>query len=289
MPIGHRPDRGKRGEQSRDVELHRIPQERVLAAVSGRAHRTGGPDAAVEIVGNEREKQHEHQRREHPVDQEGPEWQTEHVVAGVAPEHRVLPTEVLAVVEQHPGRPASRRVQPGNQPEQRRDGKPNRRGMWGDRLVEPFDHVVGFVGRPEGRGKTVRQVEVAPQQGEEQEPEEGDERELGTDDLVPHRDQPQLVEPEPVGVDTGDAIRRQEEHDDQPEQTEDRHPCRGRPGKADRAHRCEGYRLRPSGKARVKSDWLFRTLNPRAANDGWPTRPSPGRTVRRWSARQRTA
>ena len=206
VPIGHGPHDRQRRQQPRDVQLHRVLQHRILRQPRSRLRLRRRSNAPVQIMGDQRQEQREHKRGEHPVDEERPERQPEDVVPGVVTEQRILPPEVAAVDEQHPGRPSAGRVQPGNQGEKPGHRQPKLGRVRSDRFVVPHDHVVWYHALPERWSEAFGDVEIPPQQDEEHGSEHHDHHDLGDHDLVPDRRETELGEPQTVGVDAGEAI-----------------------------------------------------------------------------------
>ena len=201
-PVGPRPEQGQNRQQHRDVELdaRRHP-------IMG--HR--GPDAAVEIVGDQDHDQGQDQGGEEPVDDEGPEREPEHIEADVAVEQGIRSAEIATVAEQQPRLPLRRGVGPGDEAEQGGHPEADLAGLGPDHGVVSLDQVLFRRFRP-GRGlETIGEVEVAPQDGEEEQGEHRGQEHLGAEGRRPDTAEVELVEPEPVGVETGDAVRRQEQ------------------------------------------------------------------------------
>ena len=197
QPVAHRFEQGQRREQHREMRLHlrRDALQRRLQ-----------PDAAVEIVGHQRNHQHDDQRRERPVHQELVEGQPEDVEAQVLVEQGVLRAElhVGAVSEEDPFVPLalSRRPRDGSENDRDRDtDEPRPRADHRSIAREEFLFRAGWskLGRD-----PVGDEEVGPQHDEEHRAEHDGQQNLRAEHALPHACLVQLGEPEVVGPEAGD-------------------------------------------------------------------------------------
>ena len=113
-------------------------------------------DAAVEVVRDRGDEQHDDEPGEEPVDHELDERQVEDVEADVLVELRVLDAELDAVREQDPLPPLRRDTDPGDQGEEQRDADADPTPEASGGLLVPGDELV--LGRRRGhrRGSAVR-------------------------------------------------------------------------------------------------------------------------------------
>ncbi len=193
------------GEDHRQVRLHlrRDPLGRALE-----------PDAAVEVVGDGRDEQHDHEAGEQPVDDEPDERQLEDVEADVLAELRVGLVEVDPVREQDPLLPLRRDPDPRDEREEHGHRDPDAAGVALGGLAVPGDHLVFGRHRPDpqARREPVGDHEVDEHDHEEHDREHQRRDDLGEEELAPGALLTERVEPEEVGVEAGEAPEAEQEH-----------------------------------------------------------------------------
>jgi hypothetical protein len=215
------------------------------------------PDAAVEVVGRGGQDDGEEQRAEQEPDHHALERIREREVRDVLVELRVLDPEVDAVPPLEPGLPAPGRCDPGEQPDERREGRDR---ATDERRQRPAVAVevallqrVGEAVRPEA----VRDGEVAADGGRHEQAEDSEQQQPGPQHGVEDPGEADLGEPEPVGPEPG-------EHDEQPAENEQRQ--RGRDEEAPAARyrwSSHGWNVRPvCDKGQVTCAASARQLQP---------------------------
>ncbi len=205
-------DQRERGQDHRHVrlDLRSHPLERALRS-----------DAAVQVVGHQRDQQDDDQRVEQPLLDPDQEGQLEHVEADVGVERGVLHPELLGVGEQDPLLPEARLADPGDEAEEQRHHAAHQPLPGRHEVVVAGEQLVLGTGRPEGRRRAVRHREADEAEDGEGQREDGAQRHLGRQDAREHRAQAEIVEPEIVGVEARHPSQRgdeQEQHDDRDDQ-----------------------------------------------------------------------
>ena len=173
------------------------------------------PYAAVQVVGDGGDDQDDDDRGEQPIHHELQERQLEHEEPDVLVELRVLDPEVDGVTEQDPAVPAAGDAGAGDQGEQGGHARAHEHGAGPDDLVVALDKFLLRAHGPESRGDAVGDGEVHPHEDEEQEGEQGRQPQLGPENAAPDACEVQLLEPQVVGVEAGDAAQGddEDEHD----------------------------------------------------------------------------
>ena len=177
QPVARALQQGQRREQHRQMglDLRRHPLARSLQ-----------PDAAVQVVGDGRDDDHDDHRREQPVDDEAQERQREDVEADVDAEERVLLPEVDAVGEQDPVVPLARRTDAGDEPEQQRHDDADQARASPDQLLVALDELLLGPGGTEPWCDAIGDPEVDPAEGEEDAGEDQRQRDLRSEHVLEH-------------------------------------------------------------------------------------------------------
>ena len=173
------------------------------------------PDAAVEVVEHRGDDQHDEERRERPSHRELEERQPEHVEPDVLAELRILLAEVDRVPEQDPAAPLGGDAAAHDQREEQRDQHAQATRVGRDvRAVALDDLVFGPGRRAVARRDPVRDDEVDEQHDEEDRREDQRGDRLGREEPAPRVAEPDLLEPEVVGVEAREAAQAQESNDE---------------------------------------------------------------------------
>src|SRR6185437_1746394 len=187
-------DQGDEGQQDRQVDLHRRsdPWGRPL-----------GPDAAVQVVEDGGDHQHDHQGHQSPIDEELEEREPEDEEADVHAELRVLHPEGGGVGEEDPVVPLPDRPGGGDEGQDEGDGGVDPAGVRPDDLLVPADQLVIGLEGGGADADAVADQQVHPQADEEEGAERGEEADLDGQQGGPDAVEVDRREPEAVGVEGG--------------------------------------------------------------------------------------
>ena len=194
---------GEEPKQDREVCL-----DRRLDPLSQRLE----PDAAIEVMEHRRHDQRDHQGPEQPSDHEARERQLEDVEADVLTELGILDAEVATVREQQPLLPSTRDTEACEEGEQRRPTDPNHPGPAAHGQVVPGQQVLFGSGRPDRRSEAICDGQVDEADHEEQRGEQHHQHDLCKEHRSEHVAVSELIEPQVVRVEAGEAPQGQ--HDD---------------------------------------------------------------------------
>jgi hypothetical protein len=163
------------------------------------------PDATVEVVGHGGDQQHDDEGGEGPVEDEAQEGHGEDVEADVGAELGVGGAEIDPVAEQHPLVPLVGEAPAGDQGQEGGHRHPHPTGVRPDQLPVALDQLLLRARGSEAGGHPVGDDEVAQDEQEEGGGEDHRRQRLGHQQATPHLRVPDLLEPQVVGVEAGDA------------------------------------------------------------------------------------
>jgi len=206
----------QRGQNRRHVNLDR--RNHSLSANDLYAY------SAVEVVGDDRDYEHDHDRGECPTDNETQERQSKYVEPEVLVELRVGDAEILAVDEQKPRLPLAVHPCRSNQGEQGRRDRAYQTSVTVDHFVVSEKQLLLGTGLPKRRSDAVGNHQIAPHQYEKDAGEDQRQHDLRTENSSPNRRVSERMEPQVVGVETGNSAERGEQHEEGHDSNHENHP-----------------------------------------------------------------
>ena len=181
-------------------------------------------DAAVEVVEHRGHDQRDDQGAEQPSNHKARERHLEDVEADVLAELGVLDAEVAAVGEQQPLLPAVRHAEAGQECQQRRSGDSNHPGPAAHGHVVPSQQVFFGTGWPHDRSEAIGDGQVDEADDEEEGSEQCHQHDLCKEHRPEHVAVAELVEPQVVRVEAGEAAQRQHQDAAEDQEPESDHP-----------------------------------------------------------------
>ncbi len=160
------------------------------------------------------EQQHQDDRDEQPVEQEGQERQLKDVEAHIGTELWIVHIERLRVAEQQPRLPLRNSRQCDDDGHQQRRGVPDQPQTLAEHLVEALDVRV-HVRRERRRRGAIGDEQVDERKHQERQEEPGEERQLGADDTPEHITAIERLMPEEVDVEPSDRPPEDEDEHEQ--------------------------------------------------------------------------
>ena len=206
---------GEEAEQEREVGLDR--------RLDPLAHGLES-DAAVEVVEHRGHDQRDDQGAEQPSNHKARERHLEDVEADVLAELGVLDAEVAAVGEQQPLLPAVRHAEAGQECQQRRSDDPNHPGPAAHGHVVPGQQVFFGAGWPHDRSEAIGDGQVHEADDEEEGSEQRHQHDLCKEYRPEHVAVAELVEPQVVRVEAGEAAQRQHQDASDDQEPESDYP-----------------------------------------------------------------
>ena len=220
QPVRNRLQQHERAGEHRELDARRLAQ---------RTLPTAEPQAAEDVVGDQVRQEGDDQRDEQPVQHHPVEGQVEGVEPDVETELRVLDAEGPAVEEQLHRHPVRLGDQAAEHTEDGGDADPEQLEPAHHHRAVALDRIVRAAGRREHRPRPVGQDQAEPDQAAHQQGDDQEQHDAGEEHLHVDVAEPDLTEPEPVGVRVDQSGTDQQQRcDHQPDAEQDLAPARQR-------------------------------------------------------------